>query len=60
MQPCHVESACVLPAWMPGTKLDALKKISGSLREWREHDHALSLLELGESSAIEPALQSLF
>ncbi|KAJ3688468.1 hypothetical protein LUZ61_017632 [Rhynchospora tenuis] len=47
------------PSWVPSTKLDALKKISGSLRGWHEDDLALSLLELGGISAIEASLESL-
>ncbi|KAJ1695238.1 hypothetical protein LUZ63_011936 [Rhynchospora breviuscula] len=47
------------PSWVPHTKLDALKKISSSLRRWHEQDLSLSLLELGGISAIEDALESL-
>ncbi|KAJ1695237.1 hypothetical protein LUZ63_011935 [Rhynchospora breviuscula] len=47
------------PSWVPSTKLDTLKKISGRLRGWHEYELALSLLELGGISAIEAALESL-
>lgn len=47
------------PAWVLGTKLYILKKISGCLKGWHEYDLALSLLELGGASAIEAALELL-
>ncbi|KAJ3684239.1 hypothetical protein LUZ61_013403 [Rhynchospora tenuis] len=47
------------PAWVIGTKLDVLKQLSSSLRSWQEYNLALFLLELGGTSAIEVALESL-
>ncbi|KAJ3684240.1 hypothetical protein LUZ61_013404 [Rhynchospora tenuis] len=47
------------PAWVLGAKVDVLKQLSNSLRSWQQYDLALSLLELGGTSAIEAALESL-
>jgi hypothetical protein len=45
------------PAWVLGTKLEILKKISSKLKGWHEYDLALTLLELGGTFATEAALE---
>ena len=48
-----------VPSWLRDIKLDTLKKIAAGLRSWREHDLALSLLELGGPQAISAVVETM-